>query len=93
LKPFDLTMKDDQLLAKKGIFHQKVSSAASQICNRANSRRRRWLVSPNLLSFVESDKQVKPRTGRVQNPFVIRLKGEGEKSHDTSGEAKTTFFG
>jgi hypothetical protein len=27
LRSFDLTTKDDQLLAKKSIFHQKVSSA------------------------------------------------------------------
>jgi hypothetical protein len=38
LRSFDLTAKDDQLLAKKSIFHQKVGSTAAQISNRANSQ-------------------------------------------------------
>jgi hypothetical protein len=37
LRSFDLTPKDDQLLAKKDIFHQKVGSTAAQIRNCANS--------------------------------------------------------
>jgi hypothetical protein len=37
MRSFDLTAKDNQLLAKKSIFHQKVGSTAAQISNRANS--------------------------------------------------------
>jgi hypothetical protein len=38
LRSFDMSLQDNQLLAKKSIFHQKVGSTTAQISNRANNQ-------------------------------------------------------
>jgi hypothetical protein len=93
LRSFDLTVKDDQLLTKKSIFHQKVGSTAAQISNRANSQRDSgWLNPTFYLLLNPMGKRCTERVG-CKNHLVSGSRGMTIKMYDNSGRAKTHIFG
>jgi hypothetical protein len=93
LRPFDLTVKDDQLLAKKSIFHQKVGSTAAQISNRANSQRDSGWLNPTFYLLLNPMGKRRPERVWGIIHFVSGLRRMAIKTYDNSGAAKTCIFG
>jgi hypothetical protein len=92
LRSFDLSLKDDQLLAKKSIFHQKFGSTAAQISNRANSQRDGGWFYP---IFNLSLNQMRKRSPERAGCKVHLGSGSGGmkiKTHDNVKRVKTHIF-